>query len=481
VRARAACAAAALGALACAAPAAAHPLGNFSVNHLSRVSVSSERVEVLYVLDEAEIPTFQQRALPRDALVARVRAEVRRELALRVDGRRVPLAPASEPRLSFPPGQGGLRTTRLELRLVAPAHGARRVELRDGTWAGRQGWRAIVPVPGRGTEVRSGVPSADPTRGLRTYPVELLRSPPDQRAASFAVRAGAGTVVAPRADGSGLVTTRAASSGGGGGDGFADVFERAAAGETLLPLLLLAAFAWGAFHALSPGHGKAMVAAYLVGTRGTARDAVALGATVTVTHTAGVFALGLVTLGLTAYVVPEDLYPWLSLVSGLLVVGVGVGLLRSRVRSLRARPGGDHRHHHGHDHSHSHDHHGHGHHHRHGHDHAHEHPHPPAGGRRGLLALGVSAGLLPCPSALVVLLAALSQHEVGLGLLLIVAFSLGLAGTLTGLGVLVVSARALTPRLARAGRALTVLPALSTLLILAVGVLLTAQALPSVI
>jgi len=103
----------------------------------------------------------------------------------------------------------------------------------------------------------------------------------------------------------------------------------------VLVLLLLAAFGWGALHALSPGHGKSMVAAYLVGTRGTARHAVALGVTVTVAHTAGVFALGLVTLALSQYVLPEDLYPWLTLVSGLLVVTVGAGVLRSRIRAAR--------------------------------------------------------------------------------------------------------------------------------------------------
>ena len=84
--------------------------------------------------------------------------------------------------------------------------------------------------------------------------------------------------------------------------------------------LLIAAF-WGAAHALTPGHGKALVAGYLVGTKGRPRHAFALGATVTVTHTAGVFALGLVTLMLSQFVVPEQLYPWLTLVSGLLVVG----------------------------------------------------------------------------------------------------------------------------------------------------------------
>ena len=134
----------------------------------------------------------------------------------------------------------------------------------------------------------------------------------------------------------------------------------------MLLFLLLASFGWGALHALSPGHGKAMVAAYLVGSRGTSRDAVALGAVVTVTHTIGVFALGLVTLLLAQYILPEDLYPWLNIVSGLLVVGIGGAILWSRVQTARGRRNALFGHHHDH---------GHGHHHHHDHDHDHDHDH----------------------------------------------------------------------------------------------------------
>jgi ABC-type nickel/cobalt efflux system permease component RcnA len=206
-------------------------------------------------------------------------------------------------------------------------------------------------------------------------------------------------------------------------------------------LLLLAAFGWGALHALSPGHGKAMVAAYLVGTRGTTRDAVALGATVTITHTIGVFALGFVTLALSAYVLPQDLYPWLNLVSALLVLSVGAAVLRKRT---------------------------HHHHHHHGHDHV---------TKKSILAMGASAGVIPCPSALVVLLGAIAQHQVGLGLVLITAFSMGLAATLTGLGVLVVRAA----RVPLPPRAATLIPAISAGLIVLVGIVMTAKALPPVI
>ena len=181
--------------------------------------------------------------------------------------------------------------------------------VRDDTFRGRVGWRAIVAQPGRGTAVRTGAPAGDPTRRTDALPRGAARQPrrPARRALRRAARATARS--SPAASG-------AAAAGGSAADGFAGLFADAAAGEGVLLLLLLAAFGWGAVHALSPGHGKAMVAAYLVGTRGTPRQAVALGATVTVTHTAGVALLGVVALTLSQYVLPEDLYPWLNLVAG---------------------------------------------------------------------------------------------------------------------------------------------------------------------
>ena len=239
-----------------------------------------------------------------------------------------------------------------------------------------------------------------------------------------------------------------------GGGGFARLFAHAASGRGVLVLFLLAAFGWGALHALSPGHGKAMVAAYLVGTRGTARQAVLLGATVTVTHTIGVFALGFVTLALSSLILPEDLYPWLNLVSGALVVGVGLAVLRARVRGAR----------HSHSHAHGHDHH---------------HDHPPLT-RRGLLTLGASAGLIPCPSALVVLLGAIAQAQIVLGMILIVAFSLGLAATLTVLGLLAVWTSGRVERL-RVPAAARLLPVGSAGVIIALGTALTVHAVPKVV
>ncbi len=397
------CAAIALALVALAvAPAAAqaHPLGNFSTNHLSTVRISDDAVHVRYVLDQAEVPTVANRRLDRAELRRRIEAEVAENLRLTVDGRPGSLTPVGAGRLSFPDGQAGLSTTRYELDLRAAAPGARRVRLEDRTYDGRVGWKAIVVEPGDGTAVRSQAPTGDPTRGLRRYPEDLLESPLDRRDATFAVAPGDGTVDAPRREGGESATTTARAEGGG----FAAIFDDAASGEGVLVVLLLAAFGWGALHALSPGHGKTMVAAYLVGTRGTARHALALGATVTVTHTIGVFALGLVALTLQQYVLPEDLFPWLTLASGLLVVAVGAGVLRSRVRWARsgersalARPSHDHDHSHSPGHTHDHDHH---HSHDHGHSHGgkHHHHHMPEDlSWRGLVGMGAAAGLIPCP------------------------------------------------------------------------------------
>ena len=193
-----------------------------------------------------------------------------------------------------------------------------------------------------------------------------------------------------------------------------------------------------------------MVAAYLVGTRGTdLGPSLALGAATTITHTAGVFALGLVTLALSQYVLPEDLYPWLNLASGLLVVGVGLAVLRARARHSAATTittGTDH-----------------------DQDHHHHHAPEELSRTRSIVAMGASAGLIPCPSALVVLLGGVAPAQIELGLLLIVAFSAGLAATLTALGVLVVHASRLATRFSPSPQLVAVLPAISALVIVGAG------------
>jgi nickel/cobalt transporter (NicO) family protein len=461
--------------LVCAQPTQAHPLGNFSMNHQTRVKFSRDRIELLYILDQAEIPTFQERKLSGRETLRRKTAEVRENLRLIVDGKRVQLQVGGG-RIAFPRGQGGLQTTRVEVPIVHRVRGARRVEVRDLTFLGRVGWTDIVAEAGRGTAVRTSVSASDPTNRLTTYRGITLQDVTDQRVGRFAVAPGNGTLAGPRgaddrsppaAPAAGEAPERTTE------DGLTGLFEDASAGQGVFVLMLLAAFGWGALHALSPGHGKAMVAAYLVGTRGAPRHAVALGGIVTVTHTIGVFALGLVTLLLSQWVLPEDLYPWLNLAAGLLIVAVGLSVLGSRVRWAQEHRGHAPSPDVGHDH------------HPHEHDHPHDHTHDLDPTWKGLAGMGISAGIIPCPSALVVLLAAISQQEVGLGLVLITAFSLGLAATITALGIVIVhgkrAAAAAGSRLRVPPGVVALLPALSTLVILALGIVLTAQAVPDVV
>ncbi len=217
-----------------------------------------------------------------------------------------------------------------------------------------------------------------------------------------------------------------------------------------LILALGIAFFLGAAHALTPGHGKTLVAAYLVGSRGTVWDAVYLGSVVTLTHTSSVFILGFLTLYASQHILMDRIYPWLSLVSGLLVLGMGLWLLRSRWRGSAH----DRHHDHGHDHHH---------HHPHGHSHDHGHTHEPLPGspkvaRGHLLSLGISGGLVPCPEAMVVLLMAVSLHKLGLGLVILVAFSLGLAAVLIAIGVAMILSGPLLNRFAPSGRTARLLP-----------------------
>ncbi|MCX6625347.1 MAG: sulfite exporter TauE/SafE family protein [Acidobacteria bacterium] len=219
------------------------------------------------------------------------------------------------------------------------------------------------------------------------------------------------------------------------------------------------AFFLGAAHALTPGHGKTIVAAYLVGTRGRVRDAVYLGTVVTLTHTASVFVLGLITLYASHKVAPDRILPWLAVVSGVLVTGLGIWLL---IQRLRGRG-----HHHHHDHHHDHD-----------HPHTHHHNDEPAGGASlgSLVSLGISGGLVPCPEALVVLLISVSLGRLLFGLGILVAFSLGLAAILIAIGIAMVVAAPMMKRWTGDSRLIRALPIASAALITVVGVVLLVQA-----
>jgi ABC-type nickel/cobalt efflux system permease component RcnA len=391
-----------------------------------------------------------------------------------MNGSRLDLEIASQD-ISLPPGVAGLPTLRLELDLVARVEleKASRIRFDDTNDSDRLGWREIAVQPREGINVfDSTAYGGAVTDEIRSYPEdspEVL----DERSAEFSFASGplpAGATPLAGRDGRPAVQRR---------DRLSELISAPDLNAATALLGLLVAAFLGAIHALSPGHGKTVVGAYLAGSRGTARHAAFLGLTVTITHTAGVFALGLVTLLAAEYVLPEKLVPILSLVSGACVVAVGVGLLRKRVGLLWN---------HGHVHPHEHDHgsatqdsqhenpghpHSHAHQHRHQHGKSHSHLPPGADGSpvtfRSLLALGISGGLVPCPSALVVLLSAISLHRVGYGLLLVAAFSAGLASVLTAVGLLFVYAGRLMSRPFAAGKAARVLPVISSAVITVIG------------
>ena len=395
-----------------ASTASAHPLGNFTVNHLSIVSVAPDAVHVRYILDLAEIPTLQE---TNAGTIAATVSQIPGTLDLRVGGTPAPLRvdTSTVERLT---GQAGLETLRVTLELSAPGNlrdGAA-VAYRDLSFPGRIGWHDVVF---RGAVGGASVGPDEPTNELRSYPADVTAAPQDRLAATATVKLSAnvgGTNVVPADPVRFAIDTNA--------DRLTGFLRTGGSDAAALIAALGVAMFLGALHALGPGHGKAMVAAYLVGSKGTAKQAIILGSTVTITHTLGVYALGFVTLVAAQFFLPEKLYPVLGVISGLLVVIIGVGLLRSRLRSAPLVE--QHAHEHEHDHTHG--------------DGAGQHRHDAPVGLRGLLALGISGGLLPCPTALVVLLAAVSFHNVLLGMILVAAFSVGLAGVLMGIGLALV-------------------------------------------
>ena len=461
-------------ALALPAGALAHPLGNFTINHYRRVQPSGDRVYVLYVLDMAEIPTFRERQTvgsPEEYATSTAH-RIARELELVVDGERLPLTPI-EHAIAFPPGVGGLKTLRLQVLLrtgqIERRDAPRSLSYRDTTFPGRIGWREVVVAPaGDAIVTSSSAPAKSISGELLAYPKNLLQSPRDVTAATATFEPGTSAGPVPQLASRDALAQRVAVRTPTDG-GFASLIVERDLGLGFVLVSLVIALFWGGAHAFSPGHGKAIVAGYLVGTRGRVRDALLLGVIVTVTHTAGVFALGGVTLLLSACIVPEQLYPWLNLVSALLVVAVGLTILRWRVRVWRRGKPLGHVHDQGHDQMH---------HHNHGLHHDHR---DGTAGRAGLLGIGISAGIIPCPTALVVLLAAISLQRVGYGLVLILAFSVGLAAAVTSIGLVAVLARRTFSRISLDGAFVRALPAVSAVVVLGLGVAMTLRALPVVL
>ena len=446
------------------APLLAHPMGNFSINHYSSISLHADGVHLEYIIDMAEIPTFQevQRAdTNADGVVSEKEAELftskiskefRDNLSLFVNNRRIVLTPVTT-KMKVVPGAGGLPTFVIHSEIFAKWDSLQEtnsIKYNDQNFPERIGWKEIVVKRNStlsGLSLQSGS-FTDRSKHLTVYPGDPASSPPGETnidftfsSASFSAEGDANQSETSTLIGPSPLRRE---------DRFTQLIHAKELSHQVILFSLLVAFVLGAFHALSPGHGKAIVAGYLVGSRGTAKHAIFLGAVVTFTHTVGVFALGMITLFGSKYVLPEQLYPWVGFVSGLSITWIGATLLRKSW--LRSRK-------------------------RHGHSagHHHEHSHLPGDKKSGsltwrsLLTVGISGGAIPCPSALVVLLSTISLHRIAFGLLLIVAFSLGLAIVLTCAGLMFVYFSRISERFSLGNRLLQQLPIASSLVIAVLG------------
>jgi ABC-type nickel/cobalt efflux system permease component RcnA len=532
----------------------AHPLGNFSISQYSAIRINGNEIEIRYIVDMAEIPTFQEiqeTGIVPQAGDSSVHTYLKRRtdmlgrgLILEINGLRLTPLPESR-EIIFPPGAGGLPTMKIGILYKAKLGDAKGGEYllsyRDGNFPGRAGWKEIIAVASSGASIlNSSVPEVDRSSQLNDYPTDLLNSPPQALEAKvlFTSPTGPKSVASTASSRIDAATpekarpitkvqiTRAEVSQTSSkveskkqlGDtqivspttidadstlanenspvqlqanrqamprnSFTELIATEKLGLGIILIALGVAVGLGAFHALEPGHGKTLVAAYLVGSRGTVQHAFLLGLIVTAAHTAGVYLLGAVTLYASQYIVPERLYPWLGVASGVLITSLGAVLL---VRRYLGEDGlSNHHHHHHHlDHSHGPDDHDHHRHHHRGHGHSHDHGHTHGNhdvdrqvSFRELLTLGISGGIVPCPAALVVLLSAVSMQRIGFGLLLIVAFSVGLAAVLITIGLLMVSARQFMSRFQVNSRLTTRwLPLTSSAFILVFGIALAVQAL----
>ncbi|MGH8925255.1 MAG: nickel/cobalt transporter [Acidimicrobiia bacterium] len=401
--------------------ATAHPLGNFTTNVHLGLLVTPGELKVTVVVDMAEIPAFREKRVldrsgdeivsetEREDYVAAACLSLQPQVGLSVDGEPLRLS-GGEGSVSFPPGQGGLDTLRLECEFeTALAVDSGELTIANNVHADRLGWSEII-VQSDGLAVDTELPSESPSEVLTAYP-----SGPTENERE-------GVVVFSPGSGTG----EAAS--GGTADIRPTLVERIGRGVVGRSgvVALLAALALGTGHALAPGHGKTLMAAYLVGQRGSPRTAIGLGLSVALSHTIGVAILGLITALTTSAFRPESVYPWLSLVSALIVTSIGAVML---FRALGKRAST-----HTHDHDHDHDHHHHD-------SHDRYHHHEKTGGWRSLAALGLAGGLVPSASAVVLLLGAVAQGEAWWGLILVAAFGLGMSASLIGAGLLAVGAQ----------------------------------------
>lgn len=435
--------------------AGAHPLGNFSVNQYTGVEVDANTVRLRQFLDLAEIPTFQESqnidtdkngTLSDDELSAyleKISPNYIANLNLSIDGKNVQLQP-TEKNIELREGSGNLKTLRIEWTLtgnlaVENLKEVHKLNFENKNYLERVGWNEIVVGRVSGINIfNSDAFGSGISNELNAYPQESINSSLTERTAEFSFTSGtipADAQVLQNRDGHKTAAVQK--------DRFAELINAEVITPTVIFFGLLLAFGLGAMHAMSPGHGKAVVGAYLVGSKGTPKHAIFLGLTVTITHTLGVFALGFLTLFASNYILPEKLMPFLNFFSGLLVLFIGLTLFKDRLLMFLGYKTDSHKHHdhvhppHSHDQDHSHDDiHSHdGLEHSHGGS-THTHLPPEKVTWKSLLALGISGGLLPCPSALVLMLSAISLNRIGYGLVLTVMFSFGLAATLTGFGLL---------------------------------------------
>jgi ABC-type nickel/cobalt efflux system permease component RcnA len=530
----------------------AHPLGNFSVNQLGALTFHPDRVTVAYVADLAELPTLQSEPSCTAVAPAFHVTAGGRPLTWTVD-RAV---------FTYSPGAAGLRTSRLECDLSAAADlsAGSTVDVANDFDADRIGWRELTATAAGVHIVDSPLPTVSRSDGLRSYPEDLLSSPPAVRTATLRLAPGGSTGALVSPSPRPPVALPASVLPGWAGEAELTLRDWVAQRE-LTPwvglLAVLLALTLGAAHAALPGHGKTVMAAYLAGRQGRPRDALTVGATVTLTHTGGVLLLGLL-LTTAAGLAGETVLGWLGVTSGVLVAAIGLSMLLSHRRGTahthgphththgpaghshgpaghaprphehthgfhdhaphghthephdHAPHGGDdapHSHedhdapHHHHDAPHSHegdddahdgghDHtHGGGHDHEGGHDHAHDgghdhgggHDHAHGGGRPSRLAvvgMGIAGGLVPSPSALVVLLGAVALGRTWFGVLLVLAYGFGMAGTLTAAGLLLIKIRDRWPaRLRISGRLTRLAPTGTAALVLLVGSALAVRSL----
>jgi nickel/cobalt transporter (NicO) family protein len=495
--------AAGLAALVLAGAASAHPLGNFTINHYAGIRVSLASIHLDVVLDLAEIPTFQERLrfdTDDDGEVSDAEAAAGREtecgalvpdLDLRVAGERAELDLVAAG-LSFPSGAGGLSTMRLVCQLVAPLGSlppGTPIAFADRSFAERLGWREIV-VRGDGVTVEATggatLPAADASARLTAYPDDRLADPLQQQEIAFVASPGGASLAAWTAPdatpiggasvagpGQPAADPPAAIIPGGVGAEIPAIFGAADLSPLALLLALGTAMALGALHALTPGHGKTLMAAYLVGTRGTAVHAAGLGLSVTVSHTLGILVLAALVVGAQGVLPADVVVRWTPAIAAVTIVAIGAWMLATELRRRgRGRPHAPHDHAHGHDHGHAH-----------GDDAPHSHTHvaPPGAAItwRSLFALGLAGGIIPSTTALLILLGTIAAGRPAFGVVLVVAFGLGMAIVLGGVGLLLVAARGwleTLPRTRGIGRLARWTPLVAAVVVLGLGVWLTVQA-----